>query len=166
MARACKCKICGKTISTDTAYKRVVSGKNWYACSEDEYNTWQAAKAQEQAERDRVYEAICAILGYKCQNSVLWREWSKWSELKPNKMIAEYLEENKDYLMATIGRLSGSEFGRIRYLSTVLCNSLKDFKPKEEPKFEIKISTEEHYETKYKPKERVGLLDLEDEYDE
>lgn len=136
MGRPAKCKICGKKLDTDTAHKVVVydkknNAKNFYYCSEEEYNADKSKKDKAAADNKKVYGLICEIVGRKeIINSVLWKEWKEWNKVASDEVIGQYLEENKAYLVSAIGRLDDMEFNRIRYLSAVLKNKLGDFKPK------------------------------------
>lgn len=166
MARA-KCKICGRQLDTNTAYKVVdKNGKNRYFCSQTEYDAEEARKKKAKEDKDKVYRLICDIMGEKeIINSILWKEWAVWNKVADNEKIGKYLEENRDYLSSVIGRLTSSEFARIRYLSTIIKDRIKEFVPRVEEKPKISV-IEEHYETKYKPKTRQALEDFEEEYDE
>ena len=168
MAR-CKCKICGTQLNTTEAYKVTdKNGKNKYFCSASEFEAEEARKKKAAEDKDKVYRLICDILGEKeVLNTALWKEKTIWNKAFSDEIIAKYLAENRDYLTSAVSRLSGTEYAKIRYVSAVLKNSLRDFKPKttvvETPKI---VVTEEHYETKYKPKARMALEDLEEGYDE
>lgn len=168
MAR-CKCKICGTQLNTTEAYKVTdKNGKNRYYCSASEFEIEEARKKKAAEDKDRVYRLICDILGEKeIINTALWKEKAIWNKVFSDEIIAKYLAENQNYLTSAVSKLSGTEYAKIRYVSAVLKNSLRDFKPKvevvEKPRV---ITTEEHYETKYKPKARVALEDLEEGYDE
>lgn len=168
MAR-CKCKICGTQLNTTEAYKVTdKNGKNKYYCSASEFEAEEVRKKKIAEDKDRVYYLICDILGEKeIINTALWKEKAIWNKAFSDEIIAKYLAENKDYLTSAVSKLSGTEFAKIRYVSAVLKNSLRDFKPKvemvEKPRV---VVTEEHYETKYKPKARMALEDLEEGYDE
>lgn len=168
MAR-CKCKICGTQLNTTEAYKITdKNGKNKYYCSASEFEAEEARKKKAAEDKDKVYRLICDILGEKeVLNTALWKEKTIWNKAFSDEIIAKYLAENKDYLTSAVSKLSGTEYAKIRYVSAVLKNSLRDFKPKVEvvevPKV---VVAEEHYETKYKPKARMALEDLEEEYDE
>ena len=135
MARA-KCKICGKQLDTNTSYKITdKNGKNKYFCSQSEYETEEARKEKAKEDKDKVYQLICDIMGEKeIINSILWKEWTIWNKVADNEKIGKYLEENKDYLSSVIGRLTSSEFARIRYLSTIIKDRIKEFVPKIEEK--------------------------------
>lgn len=162
------CQICKSKIERDTAYKRVVGKANKYYCSEQEWQQEEDKKKKAAEDKDRVYYLICDIMGEKeIINSALYKEWAIWNKVANNEKIAQYLTENKDYLISVITRLSSSEYARIRYLSTIIRDKIKAFKPKievvEKP---IVVISEEHYETKYKPKARLALEDLEEDFDE
>ena len=162
------CQICRNKIERDTAYKRVVGKVNKYYCSVTEYENDLAQKQKIAEDKDKVYRLICDILGEKeVLNTALWKEKTLWNKAFSDEIIAKYLTENKDYLTSAVSKLSGTEYAKIRYVSAVLKNSLRDFKPKveEQPKPRV-VATEEHYETKYKPKTRMALEDLEEGYDE
>lgn len=168
MARA-KCKICGNTLDTNIAYKVTdKNGKNKYFCSASEFEAEEIRKKKAAEDKDRVYYLICDIMGEKeIINTALWKEKIEWNKAFSDEFIAKYLQENKDYLTSVITRLNSSQFAKIRYLSAILKNNLGDFKPKvvevEKPKITV---VEEHYETKYKPKTRLALEDLEEDCDE
>ena len=167
MARA-KCKICGTELDTKTAYKVTdKNGKNKYFCSASEFEAEEERKKKAAEDKDKVYRLICDIMGVnEVLNTALWKEKIEWNKAFSDEFIAKYLEEKKDYLSSAIARLSGSEYAKIRYISTVLKNSLRDFKPKETVVEAPKIVTEEHYETKYKAKVRRALEDFEEDDDE
>lgn len=163
-----KCRICGEILDTNVAYKVVTNGKNAYYCSQEEFETEAKKKEKLAADKNKVYRLICEIIERKeITNTALFAEWKVWNKVADNEKIGQYLEENKAYLCGAIAKLDNKEFNRIRYLSAILKNSLGDFKPKAEvkPVFVPKIQ-EEHYETKFKPKARKGLLDLEEDCDE
>ena len=135
MARA-KCKICGRQLDTNTAYKIVdKNGKNKYYCNQSEYEAEEARKKKAKEDKDKVYRLICDIMGEKeIINSILYKEWAVWNKVTDNEKIGKYLEENRDYLSSVIGRLTSSEFARIRYLSTIIKNGIKEFVPRVEKK--------------------------------
>lgn len=164
MAKA-KCKICGTELDTKTAYKVTdKNGKNKYFCSAVEFRAEEARKKKDQENKDRVYRSICDIMGEnEIISTALFKEWQVWLKVADNEKIAKYLEENKDYLTSVIARLGSSEYARIRYLSAIIRDKIKAFVPKVEVKEMPKVVVEEHYETKYKPKARQALLDLEED---
>lgn len=137
MAKA-KCRICGKELDTKIAYKVIdKNGKNRYFCSQSEYETEEARKKKAKEYKDKVYRLICDIMGEKeIISTALYKEWTVWNKVADNEKISKYLEENRDYLSSVIGRLDSSEFARIRYLSTIIKDRIKEFVPRvkvEEP---------------------------------
>lgn len=173
MGRKAKCRVCGESLDTTTAFKLIEydtnnKAKTSYYCSREEYLEDSAKKEKESECKNKAYSLICDIIGReKIINTVLWKEWKEWNKVFSNEKIASYLEENKEYLTSTISRLEDKEFNRIRYLSAILKNSLGDFKPKEKVQKVINpIVQDEHYETKFKLKQRKGFEDLEDDCDE
>ena len=164
MAKA-KCKICGAELDTKMAYKVTdKNGKNKYFCSASEFEAEEERKKKAAEDKDRVYRLVCDIMGEKeIISTALWKEWQVWNKVADNEKIAKYLEENREYLTSVIARLSGTEYAKIRYISTVLKNSLRDFKPKVEVVEKQKVVVDEHYETKYKAKVRRGLEDFEED---
>ena len=174
MGRKAKCKICKTTLDTTTAYKVVMRDANGkektaYYCSSDEY--FKDCEKKEKAARDyyAVENAITEIFGYKVENNTLHKEWQRWNNLVSNEKIAAYLTENKNYLIEIMKKDFSSEFGKIRYFSTILCSKLIDFNVKVEVK-EVEKPKIQVDETLYistpttKKKRRRSLEDLEDEF--
>jgi len=186
-----QCKICGKKLNVETAYKVITynskgtPSKAFY-CNQDEYESQVVVedkskkkkvkngniqnkvekspkkKKQTDPHKDKAYSLICDIIGRTTIiNTVLWKEWAIWNQVVTNDILAQYLEENKEYLCGLISKLDNIEFNRIRYLSAVLKSRLGDYKPKAiQP---VTISQDEHYKTKFKRRSRMALEDLEEE---
>ena len=163
MGRAPNCKVCKTKLDAKTAYKVVVNGKNTYYCNEKEY----LAENLKKKNKDVVMNLIDDIFGYKIINNLIQKEYNKWTEAVNTEKIITYLKENKEFLSNIMEKKDFSnEYGKIRYFSTILCNGLKDFKEKTKPDLFTYASKDEHYETKFKLKQRVSLEDLEDDCDE
>lgn len=168
MARA-KCQICKTPLDTNTAYKIIdKNGKNKYYCSQTEYEAEEARKKKTKEDKDKVYRLICDIMGEKeIINSILWKEWAVWNKVADNEKIGKYLEENRDYLTSVIGRLTSSEFARIRYLSTIIKDKIKEFVPRveveETPKIQVKIDEIIYESPTHSLNKRRSLADLEDD---
>ena len=129
----CKCRICGISHNTEDAYKVVVNNKNQYYCSQEEYEKDLAKKKKAAEDKDRVYRLICDIMNEKeIINTILFKEWAIWNKVADNDKIAKYLEENKEYLTSVMSRIGSSEYGCIRYLSTIIRDKIKGFVPKVE----------------------------------
>lgn len=168
MAR-CKCKICGNSLDTKTAYKVTdKNGKNKYFCSQSEFEAEEERKKKAQEDKSRVYHLVCDIMGEKeVISTALYKEWAIWNKVADDAKIAKYLEENKDYLSSVVGRLQSSEYARIRYLSTIIRDKIKAFKPKvqvvevsEKPTPTIDVTFYE--EASQSLNKRRSLADLED----
>ena len=180
MGRQVKCKVCGKQLDMNYAYKAILynskgTPSNAYYCSEEhceqgikEHNERVERIKETQAVEDKVYYLICDIMGKKAiTNSALFKERRVWNKVASEEVIGQYLEENKEYLTNAIARLDNIEYNRIRYLSAIIKNNLGDYKPKvKEVKETILVVQEEHYETKFKNKKRKGFDELEEEFDE
>lgn len=168
MARTAKCQICGKQGEVTTMYKKVVGKINKYYCSLSEYEAEEERKRKVTEDKDRVYRLICDIMGeQEIINSALFKEWVEWNKVADNVKIAQYLEESKDYLTSALGKITSSEYSRIRYLSTIIKNSIKDFKvqPKVQNKVQPKVVIDDVvYEAPTRSlNKRRSLADLEDE---
>lgn len=173
MGRKAKCRACGESLDTTTAFKLIEhdtnnKAKTSYYCSREEYLDDRAKKEKAAADKNKAYKLICEIIDReKIINTALWKEWKVWNEVVTDEVIWQYLEENKEYLTSMIGRLDDVEYNRIRYLSAILKNKLGDYKPKEKAQTVVNpIVQDEHYETKFKLKPRRGFEDLEDDCDE
>lgn len=165
MARA-KCKICGSTLDTNTAYKVTdKNNKNRYFCSQSEFEAEETRKKKAAEDKDRVYRLICDILGeQEIINTILFKEWQIWLKVADNEKIGYYLEENKDYLTSAIARLNSSEFARIRYLSAIIKDKIKGFVPKAAEVEKPKVVVEEtiYDAPTHSLNKRRSLEDLED----
>lgn len=168
MARA-KCKICGTTLDTNTAYKITdKNGKNKYFCSATEFEAEETRKKKAAEDKDRVYYLICDILNEtEIINTILFKEWQVWLKVADNEKIAKYLAENKDYLTSVMTRVQSSEFARIRYLSAIIKDKIKGFVPKVEVKVtKVADNSFELFEPtieKNPPTEEQVLYDVEDD---
>ena len=172
MARKAKCRICGTELNTDTAYKIISydtnnTPKTAYYCSKEEYEKDEAEKKKAAEDKDKVYRAICEIMGKKeIINTALWKEKLEWNKAFADEVIAQYLSENKDYLTSVISRLEDKEYNRIRYLSAVLKNQLGDFKQKvveqETNRPKVKVDNAFFEPIPTNNNKRRSLADLED----
>lgn len=171
----CKCRQCQTNLNTQDAYKTIISNKNAYFCNEEHYKKFlqcetnkKKKQEQEAQTREKFYNLFCEILGVNgITNTALWKEKTEINKVFSDDVIISYLEENKSWITASVGKLSGGEYGKIRYVSVILRNKLGDYKPKVVVK---EVTTpkiqDEHYETKFKLKSRRGFEDLEDDCDE
>lgn len=168
-----KCKHCGVKGPKEKAYCVVINGKNAYFCNDQHYQLFvQEQKRIEKLKADNeiIYRLICHVFGYKIKNSALWKERKEWNDLKPDDVIIAFLADKKDYLADVIRRLDSTEFGKIRYLSTIVKNNIMDFRVKKTEEVAPKVRVDE---TMYEApriltanNKRRSLADLEDEVDE
>ena len=152
-----------------------IKDKKFYFCSEEHYKKFtqdeeekQKKKTREDGLKDKFYSLMCDILCVKgITNTALWKEKAEINKVFSDEVIISYLEDNKEWITAAISKLNGGEYGKIRYVSVILRNKLGDYKPKVVVRETVipKIK-DEHYETKFKLKQRRGLEDLEDDCDE
>jgi hypothetical protein len=164
------CKICGKKIDRDSAYKIITIGPkngkktNHYYCSEEEWQKEEERKKKAQEDKNRVYSLICDMFGYKIQSTKFFDEWAKWNKLKSNEIIYKYLRENESHLQQICDKLYDNEYSRIMYFSAILKNSLRDFKPKVKTVEQKKAVIDETiYNTPAQSlNKRRSLADLED----
>ena len=160
------CQICKSKIERDTAYKRVVGKANKYYCSEEEWQKEEDKKQKAAEDKDKVYRLICDILGEKeVLNTALWKEKALWNKAFSDEIISKYLGEHKDHLASAVSKLSGTEYAKIRYVSAVLKNSLRDFKPKadEIPKPKVVVEETIYEVPTHSLNRRRSLADLEDD---
>ena len=143
-----KCQICKTPLDTGTAYKITdKNGKNKYFCSQAEFEAEEARKKKAKEDKDRVYRLICDILDEsEIISTALYKEWTVWNKVANNEKIGKYLEENRDYLSSVIGRLTSSEFARIRYLSTIIKDRIKEFVPRVKVEEKVVAEVDDNFE--------------------
>lgn len=154
-----KCKACiDKKIERSTAYKVVIKGKNEYYCNEKEYQQ----KLKQTADRVNTINIINEMFGYEITNSALNKELKEISANHSFEKIYSYIHDNKQMLERSLSKDFNSEYGKIRYLSTIIKNNIVDYVVDDEP-----YTTENEYEVldiKYKPKKkRRAVCDIEKE---
>ena len=165
-----KCRYCGERVEKEDAYKD--PNKNSYYCSEEHYLATMKKREDFQKEKeenkqkkiDQVYEEVADIFGYRIQNSQLFKEMKLWRSICNDEKILAYLQEHKDYIKSKLEKLNSSEYARIRYVSAILKNSLKDYVAtvRVEPE-KINVDCEIYEPTVFAKKKRRGLSELEDE---
>lgn len=169
------CKICGQKLNIETAYQVITHNSNGieqksFYCSQDEFEQNAKPKKKKKSQststsKDKVYRLFCEILGVNgITNTAIWKEKSEINRVFSDDLIIAYLEENKERLTNIVDGLNGGIYGKIRYVSVVLKNSLGDYTPKTNTNTMYNVYIpDEHYEMKYKNKARVALEDLEEE---
>lgn len=165
-----KCRYCGERVEKEDAYKD--PNKNSYYCSEEHYLATMKKREDFQKEKeekkqnkiDPVYEEVADIFGYRIQNSQLFKEMKLWRSICDDEKILAYLQEHNGYIKSKLEKLNSSEYARIRYVSAILKNSLKDYAAtvRVEPE-KINVDCEIYEPTVFAKKKRRGLSELEDE---
>ena len=122
-----KCRYCGIKLDREKAFKVVVGGRNTYYCNKIEYEKVVHTKKL----KDTTYDCINEIFGYKVLNSALFKEINILLEVYPYERILGYLTENKGFLSNVLNKDFNSEYAKIRYFSTIIKNSIVDFKIKQ-----------------------------------
>lgn len=148
MSRKCKCQVCGKELTTDIAFK-VTKGKvNKYYCNEKEYKDYR----DNVEARKNIYSLCCQLAN--SENTIINKEISNLGKIYKNVLINEFLKVNYKTLEEIMSRCkNGNDYGRIKYLFTVIKNKIGDFKY--EVKEEIVVNFDlDFYESNYKPKKK------------
>lgn len=180
MARKCKCKICGKDLTTDIAYNipKVMRGsriKNQYYCSKEEYDTFEYNRIRQLEllrENQKIFDSI---IGYECINNTKNREFSKLYEIYTREEIKELLLYLKEDIIKALN-LKGdcmNEYQRIRYIFSIINNHAKDFFDNKRKRtqdiseyediddnVEVEVEVEIKRPSIRKKKVRKGLLDI------
>ena len=125
-----KCRLCGTKVDRNEAFKVVVGCKNTYYCNEAEYQK----VLHDREVKDKTYECINQIFGYKVLNSALFKEINLLLEVYSYEHILAYLTENKEYITKVLEKDFVSEYAKIRYFAAILKNNIADFKMKEPEK--------------------------------
>jgi hypothetical protein len=147
-----KCKCHGYKIERDTAYKIKINNKNEYYCNEKEYQKI----TEEKKYRLELLNLVNEIFGYVVTNTILFKELTEISNVHTYKKTYCYLNENKSNIEKFMSKDFNSEYGKIKYFTTILRNNLHDFKIVEET---IKQVNVEIVENIYKPKQRKKSLE-------
>ena len=174
MGRKVKCRACGTELDTTTAFKLIEHDTNdkekrFYYCNRDEYLKYEEDKRKAFENKEKFYRLFCEILGVDgITNTALWKEKAEINKVFSDDVIVGYLEENKEWITNTIGRLDGNIYGKIRYVSTILKNKLGDYKPKTEiketEKPKVKVDESFYEASPSTHNKRRALADLEDEF--
>lgn len=149
-----KCACCGKQIDKKVAVAIPNGKRNKYYCSEH---------VGQKSPREKMYDAINDIFGYKVLNTILFKEFDEIGKEYGFDKILLYIDENKDYLCNVMRKDFANEYNRVKYFSAIFKNGLHDFKVKK-PEVVIKKEIEvEVYEPKISRSTKVvksGLDDL------
>lgn len=123
-----KCRVCHATVDSDYAFQSYTAkGKPFYCCSQSEYVKYIIERNKENQVKEYTYRA----LGEKTSNGQLYKEIGEWHSIYSWDRLIEYFEESIDRLESTMrSKEFKSIYSKIRYLSTVVKNTIDDVKPK------------------------------------
>lgn len=152
-----KCKICkDKKIDRDTAYKVTINGKNQYYCNVDEYVRFNT----ENESRFKVIDLAFEIIG-KTTNTSLMKDLSEIAKIHTYTKMIKYMEANLHDIYTFMNKDFTSEYGKIRYFTAIIKNSIGDFVEKKQDT-EVYVDVVE--EVKYTPTKKKSFSDFLDEY--
>lgn len=121
MARKCKCTHCKKELTTDIAYKVTVNGKNKYYCTKEEYETIQ----NEINDKNKCLETISTILNIPFVPPMMVREINDLTKFYSYIVIDRAFKDNEKNIRWFIeNRDSSSEYGKIKYIMTIIKNNI------------------------------------------
>lgn len=177
MARKCKCKICGKPLTTDVAFNfpkidKNGKKKNQYYCSEEEYREYE--KNTELLRENQIL--FDKIIGYTCINNTKNKEFAKiynagYSRRQVNKFLLDKGEYIKESLDKKLVNGDMNEYQKILYIFAIIRSEIKDYfdgtsKPIQDTKEyeEVGVNVEVEADIKSpvikKRKAKRGLLDI------
>ena len=181
MARRCKCKICGKDLTVDIAYKV----EKHYYCSQDEYNSWLQEKElkkqkkelekeekQKQKElRNSILNLMANLIGTIFNNStwgILRKTIAFLEEKYSLKDIYEYLiDDCNDIINILEEKEFSSEYAKVQYVTAIIRKHIIDYYILDDLEI-IPQQQEEFYMApiKYKiPKRKKSIVEIENEDD-
>lgn len=144
------CRYCKKKIDKNDAFK-VPHGKVfWYYCPEH---------ASVVNEQDALFERLNDIFGYQVtDNTALYGLINPLISEHGTKKINHYFQTQKNWLVKTMSKEFGSEFGKIKYFIAILRNNLPNYNYKEDVVAQKEQQLAEVVQTnKFKKNKRVGL---------
>ncbi|HDK7194908.1 TPA: hypothetical protein PTV74_003215 [Clostridium botulinum] len=121
MGRKCKCRICKKELTTDTAYKVVIDNKNAYYCNEEEYKNTLKTKQL----KDNCYNTIKNMLNEPFVTPMMKKEINKLKEFYDYIVIEKTFKECEENIKWFLSNKEYStEYAKIRYIITIIQNNI------------------------------------------
>ena len=122
MARKCKCRYCGNSLTTDTAYKVKVNEKsNLYYCSKNEYDEL----LKEENSKKECIEYIKQITNDKFLSPIMKKKLVETREYYDYVVIKKCFKENENTIKwALTNKEFNSEFIRAKYIFSIILNSI------------------------------------------
>lgn len=153
-----KCKICKNKVERNDAYKVVVKDKNHYYCNVEEYVKWN----EENESRRKVIDFAFEVIG-ETTNTSLMKDLSQIAKVHTYIKMINYMESNVEEIVNAMNKHFETEYGKIRYFTAIIKNSIGDFKEKKEETEEI-YDLDVIEEVKYTPTKKKSFSDFIDEY--
>ena len=121
MVRGCKCTHCKNQLNTDIAYKVIINGRNKYYCNEEEYR-----QIQEEADnKNKCLETIMAMLNVPFIQPVMLKEINLLRDFYSYIVIEKAFKDNEQSILWFLeNKDTGSEFGKIKYIMTIIKNNI------------------------------------------
>lgn len=121
MARKCKCRLCGKELTTDKAFCVKVNEKNTYYCSRDEYDKLlEKAKAKEECNN-----YISSLMGTPFVIPALAKLVNKLNDYYDYSIIQRAFKDNSDKIQWALNNKSfNSEFAKSKYIMSIVLNNI------------------------------------------
>lgn len=126
MGNKYKCRVCHATVDSDYAFQSfTVKGKPFYCCNQSEYIGFIIEENKKKAVKNYTYR----ILGQEVSHGQLAQEISEWHKTNSWDKLIAYFEANADSIESKMSSKNfASIYGKIRYLSAIVKNSIDDFK--------------------------------------
>lgn len=133
--RRCKCKICGHELTTDKAFKVTTNNKNFYYCTEEEYN-----KQQDELEQRKNCMYYIQELTHSYAPCYL-KEFNEVRNFYDWRVIIESLKEcNKTITWFLNNNQEASDFSKARYIKTCVLNVVAKVKRRLQKEDEFKAN--------------------------
>lgn len=121
MSRKVICKICGKQLTNDIAYKVVINGKNQYFCAEEEY----IVKQKEKESKDKCIKTIAEILNVKIVPPVMVKKVNELREFYDYTVIEKTFKECSNSIRWALETKDfNSEFAKAKYIISIVVNNI------------------------------------------
>lgn len=132
MARKVKCKICGKWLTNDTAYKVTINGKNQYYCTKEEYEHMK--KEQETKEECYKYAEGLINLPYSALMRKKINELAKYYEYE---VIYRCFKADRDKISFwATNKTFNNEHALVSYIMAIISGNInsinKQYKKEQE----------------------------------
>ena len=159
-----KCKICGKELDRNTAYKVVLHRKNYYYCSEEEYLLYLSDEQKREESLSELYE-VMQHTSETVSDSSLRTIKDVVDELVkkyPQQQVLDYLKRSSSHIHGILSRKTfTSDSNKIKYYAAIVKNHIGeyiDFKVAAEP-----VEVDFYFApNNYKPsKIRRAMVDIE-----